>query len=376
MSQTPQSPSPPVTPRTVVSEPEFVSAPIELEPPEPEHSAPSIAHPPADYFEPEPEPIPLEEAPTEEVFNSSDEEFVEELINSDGENDSLPELEPDSDAEEEPYMEETLAENEEEKTSTENKHESYECGICYETLTMDTNVVTKCDHHYCKKCFYRWIETNATCPLCRDPINCNVNLTPEQLNTATSQEYGMYIHFLERNNTIQRRQIKLMKEYTQVKMGVDQLLRSQVRLREQMDMTRAATDGLIAAREWVLNKSEAATKNPHKGSIWMADSWASYFHEEMERINNLNFNPEIVSFANDLKRKRKPRRNIVIKKRAKRKAVPMFVFTAGESKNKTDNTSNSDEPEEDNNSAAAAEPSENESEVSAEVSAEVYVSIM
>ena len=368
MSQTPQSPSPPVTPRTVVSEPEFVSDHIELDPPEPEHSAPSIAHPPADYFEPEPEPIPLEETPTEEVFNSSDEEFVEELINSDGENDSMPELEPDSGAEEEPYMEEMTAEDEE-KTPTENKHESYECGVCYETLTMDTNIVTKCDHHFCKKCFYRWIETNATCPLCREPINCNVNLTPEQLNTATSQEYGMYVHFLERNNTIQSRQIKLMHKYCKLKSDTDQLLRRQIGLREQMDMTRAATDGLIAAREWVLNKSEDATKNPHIGSLILRNSFSTYFHEEMERINDLNFNPQIVSFANDLKRKRNPSRKIRIKKRVKPAVHKQnFVFTAGESKNKTDNTSNIDEPEEDaaSVSGAAAEPSENIAEAIAE----------
>ena len=345
MSQTPQSPSPPVTPPTVVSEPDFVADPIELDPPEPQILEPSIAH------APEPEPFPLEEAPTEDVFNSSDEEFVDELINSDGENDSMPELEPDSNAEEKTHMEET---------STENKYESYDCGICYEQLTMDTNVVTKCDHHFCNKCFYRWIETNATCPLCRDPINCNVNLTPQQLNTATSQEYGMYVHFLERNNTIQRRQIKLMKEYTKVKMEVDNLIRSQVRLREQMDMTRAATDGLIAAREWILNKSEVATKNPHKGSIWLANSFSTYFYEEMERINNLNFNPEIVSFAKDLKRKRKPRRKVIIKKRAKHKEEPVFVFTAGESKNKTVHDFSGNEPEEDAAAVSSAEAESSE----------------
>ena len=165
---------------------------------------------------------------------------------------------------------------------------------------------------------------------------------------------------------MQTQHIKLVQKCYKLKTDTDQLLRRQIGLREQMDMTRAATDGLIAAREWILNKSEVATKNPHKGSIWLADSFASYFHQEMERINNLNFNPEIISFANNLKRKRKPSRKpsrkIIIKKRAKPAVHKQtFVFTAGESKNKTVHDTSDDEPEEDTASVsgAAAEPSEN-----------------
>ena len=68
-----------------------------------------------------------------------------------------------------------------------NKHESYDCGVCYKTLTMDDNVVTKCSHHYCKDCFYRWIQTNASCPMCRTPITSNAHLTEEQLQMALSE---------------------------------------------------------------------------------------------------------------------------------------------------------------------------------------------
>ena len=38
-----------------------------------------------------------------------------------------------------------------------------ECPICFKKA----NYTTKCNHHFCKKCLYRWGDT---CPLCRGYI--------------------------------------------------------------------------------------------------------------------------------------------------------------------------------------------------------------
>ena len=71
------------------------------------------------------------------------------------------------------------------------------CGICYKDLTMETNVTTNCNHHFCNTCFFRWIEVNATCPCCRAPIDSKTNLTDEQLNIEYTEVYTEYTRQLQ-----------------------------------------------------------------------------------------------------------------------------------------------------------------------------------
>ncbi len=37
------------------------------------------------------------------------------------------------------------------------------CSICDEK----SEIITFCNHQFCKKCIHQWLETNETCPLCR-----------------------------------------------------------------------------------------------------------------------------------------------------------------------------------------------------------------
>ena len=41
-------------------------------------------------------------------------------------------------------------------------------------------------------------STNASCPMCRTQLACEVQLTDEQLERASSEEYGRYVYALER----------------------------------------------------------------------------------------------------------------------------------------------------------------------------------
>ena len=79
--------------------------------------------------------------------------------------------EDETDEEDTNTLQYTREEEEEEEEEHKNEKESYDCGVCYKSLNMDNSVVTKCKHHYCNDCFYRWIQTQATCPMCGTPIN-------------------------------------------------------------------------------------------------------------------------------------------------------------------------------------------------------------
>lgn len=63
-------------------------------------------------------------------------------------------------------------------STTDCQYASMECPICYDTFTIDTEIVQliSCGHAYHHDCFIEFLEhkfagaVGATCPLCREPI--------------------------------------------------------------------------------------------------------------------------------------------------------------------------------------------------------------
>ena len=66
--------------------------------------------------------------------------------------------------------------NEEEKVSdesdssnTDEESDTKECCVCYKTkANINTIVLPTCGHLICQTCFFRWLRTSPTCPMCRD----------------------------------------------------------------------------------------------------------------------------------------------------------------------------------------------------------------
>jgi len=48
-----------------------------------------------------------------------------------------------------------------------NESEKPICGVCWEGIELGKSVGTPCSHTYCTTCFFKWIKTHNTCPLCR-----------------------------------------------------------------------------------------------------------------------------------------------------------------------------------------------------------------
>ena len=44
-----------------------------------------------------------------------------------------------------------------------------DCPICFERT--QNNIITECDHIFCKDCIEKWMSKNDKCPLCRENIN-------------------------------------------------------------------------------------------------------------------------------------------------------------------------------------------------------------
>ena len=121
------------------------------------------------------------------------------------------------------------------------------CGVCYKDLTMETNVTTNCNHHFCNTCFFRWIEVNATCPCCRAPIDSKTNLTEEQLNREYGEVYEEYNRQLQNYCRQMDKNKKVRLEWLEMKDKANEQLNRQIRLREQMLETEGYNEGFMAA---------------------------------------------------------------------------------------------------------------------------------
>jgi hypothetical protein len=121
------------------------------------------------------------------------------------------------------------------------------CGICYKDLTIENNVTTNCNHHFCNTCFFRWIEVNATCPCCRAPIDSKTNLTEEQLNKEYGEVYEEYNRQLNNYCRQMDKNKKAMCEWLEIKDKANAQLNRQISLREQMLETEGYNEGFMAA---------------------------------------------------------------------------------------------------------------------------------
>ena len=121
------------------------------------------------------------------------------------------------------------------------------CGVCYKDLTIENNVTTNCNHHFCNTCFFRWIEVNATCPCCRAPIDSKTNLTDQQLNIEYTEVYTEYTRQLQNYCRQMDKNKKVRLEWLELKDKATDQLKRQIRLREQMLETEGYNEGFMAA---------------------------------------------------------------------------------------------------------------------------------
>ena len=158
-------------------------------------------------------------------------------------------------------IEDDIQEEKYEETGVKCQTDEVTCAICYTALYVGNSVTTRCNHNYCKKCFFRWIEVNATCPQCRAPIDSNTNLTDEQISKEMSELYETYQHYLIENQRLYREQHRLCTDILgekdkmyKLKMTTNSLLRRQIRLREQIDITLGYNQGQLAAIHNIKNE--------------------------------------------------------------------------------------------------------------------------
>jgi len=161
---------------------------------------------------------------------------------------------------------------EEDENSKECQTEKVTCAICYKDLYVGNSVTTTCNHSYCNTCFFRWMEVNTQCPLCRTPVDSKANLSDEQLLREHTEVYKCYRNYLIENVDLYREQqrissniLSLKQEYYKLKYSTDALISRQISLREMIENTRGHNEGQLAA---IHNLKKNANKEEYSSLIF------------------------------------------------------------------------------------------------------------
>ena len=60
------------------------------------------------------------------------------------------------------------------KQKVENDNITRTCIICYDNISYDDLIFTKCDHYYHEFCIRKWLSINQVCPICKRQYEVNV----------------------------------------------------------------------------------------------------------------------------------------------------------------------------------------------------------
>ena len=73
------------------------------------------------------------------------------------------------------------------------------CTICHNKIDIEKSVYTNCDHRFCSKCFFNWMEKKPNCPNCRNKfVRLNEQAQEELDNTIlAAQEWEGYVEQLK-----------------------------------------------------------------------------------------------------------------------------------------------------------------------------------
>ncbi len=85
------------------------------------------------------------------------------------------------------------------------------CNVCYTELNLENSVKTICSHFFCSNCFFRWMVTSNTCPMCRLDF-CNRIIDRSEMDNYSTEILELIIkgeEITEENMSIIRRNKEL-----------------------------------------------------------------------------------------------------------------------------------------------------------------------
>jgi hypothetical protein len=135
-----------------------------------------------------------------------------------------------------------------------------DCCVCYKTKSdINTFVLPNCNHIICNTCFFRWLRTSPTCPMCRDDFTSWERVSDDTIGNdvreltglfkTVSREHNALTH---KNNSIRHENYKLRRkrntlflENADLKSLNNELISGIVRRREYTEYIRGYNTAIM-----------------------------------------------------------------------------------------------------------------------------------
>lgn len=224
-----------------------------------------------------------------------------------------------------------LTEEEKERTTVENAQQTEpieDCPICYKPIDSHTIVNTPCGHNTCSKCFFRWIRTSPTCPICRLDFTSWERLSYDDINNEINSFTELYRVTLRNHNRKLKEEKVLKEKIKTLKEQIKTITLACNRRREMTDYLRGYNHAIMIGENDKIPYYENAQycKGYSKGC-----RERNYFLNAMgiRKHDFLNYHPTKVLYNKIIKNKsvRIIRRNRNIKKRMLNELLSEFGQT-------------------------------------------------
>jgi len=126
------------------------------------------------------------------------------------------------------------------KNENENeKEEEKTCAICYDVLNTSNCVATECKHHFCNKCFFKWLRESDTCPMCRTSYTKYHKWHYDVIDyNAVSDEFNAWRNLLNENRRIIEKRHALNKGVEAVNKKIRDKMKSLTRIDEMYEYNK------------------------------------------------------------------------------------------------------------------------------------------
>jgi hypothetical protein len=162
----------------------------------------------------------------------------------------------------------------------------FECNVCYKALNINNVVNTTCKHKYCKKCFFRWMKSSSTCPMCRkNLISQSVwyenNDPKNELDELTLLNENIQSQLIDTVNKCHENRLDYMDLiHTNKKLRIDnaEQLRRKISLNEDINYTRGYLKALNEENNENLDKKLQENRKSYKDCPFIRGYYAGYYN--------------------------------------------------------------------------------------------------
>lgn len=138
--------------------------------------------------------------------------------------------------------------NEEEKVSDESDEsnsdsdvDTKECCVCYKTKSdLHTLVLPNCGHIICQNCFFRWLRTSPTCPMCRDNFTSWERVSSDTIKDDIYEITRLF-------NRVSKSHNSLMHRCEDLRHDVSHLRKKNTKLRNENHELKNTNNGMMSA---------------------------------------------------------------------------------------------------------------------------------